>query len=177
MKNDSASHGDSSSAGMRHYARLAAMTAMSFVAMFVLMYAMVDRASNVFGNLNQAYMAGLMTAPMVIIELALMWRMYRNRRLNLAILSVCALALATFWLSIRAQAGISDQQFLKSMIPHHASAILMCKQTTLRDPEIEELCHAIVSSQQQEIDFMKRKLGQGEPASARSLPAESPTPK
>jgi hypothetical protein len=38
------------------------MTVLMFMAMFALMYAMVDKLDNVFPNLNQLYMAGLMTA-------------------------------------------------------------------------------------------------------------------
>jgi hypothetical protein len=53
-----------------HYARLAIMVVLSFLAMYGLMYAMVDRAQNVYANLNQLYMAALMTAAMVILELA-----------------------------------------------------------------------------------------------------------
>ncbi len=49
------------------YARLAAMTVLSFISMYILMYAMVDQLANVYPNINQFYMAGLMTAPMVII--------------------------------------------------------------------------------------------------------------
>jgi len=45
-----------------HYGRLAAMGALSFVAMYVLMYAMVDSIDHVYNNFNQVYMAGLMTA-------------------------------------------------------------------------------------------------------------------
>ena len=48
------------------------MAALSFVAMYVLMYAMVDRVANVHPNLNQLYMAALMTAPMIVLELVLM---------------------------------------------------------------------------------------------------------
>ena len=48
------------------------------------------------------------------------------------------------------------------MIPHHGGAILMCEQAPLRDPEIKTLCKTIVSSQQQEIDFMKAQLRQKE---------------
>jgi hypothetical protein len=40
---------------------------------------MVDRFANVYPNLNQFYMAGLMAAPMVLIELALMGHMYPNK--------------------------------------------------------------------------------------------------
>ena len=44
------------------------------------------------------------------------------------------------------------------MIPHHASAILMCEQATITDAEIRELCGNIVAGQQQEIATMKEIL-------------------
>lgn len=62
-----------------HYPRLYLMAALSFIAMFILMYAMVDRFANVVVNLNQVYMAGLMAAPMVVIEIALMSMMYPGK--------------------------------------------------------------------------------------------------
>jgi hypothetical protein len=139
------------------------MTALMFVAMFVLMYAMVDRLDNVYPNLNQFYMAGLMTAPMVLIELALMWSMYKNRRANTAIAIVSLIAFAVFWFGIRQQLAIAGEQFLKSMIPHHAGAILMCGQAPVQDKEIKSLCENIIHSQQSEIDQMKAilsRLGQ-----------------
>lgn len=76
-----------------HYYRLLAMTVLSFIAMYVLMYAMVNAFGNVLNNLNQVYMAGLMVAYMVLIELVLMREMYGNTRLNavIGVLSVIAL--------------------------------------------------------------------------------------
>ncbi|HEU4428110.1 MAG TPA: DUF305 domain-containing protein [Myxococcota bacterium] len=142
----------------KHYWRLLAMTLLSFLAMYALMYAMVDRYSNALPNLNQAYMAGLMTAAMVGIELLVMGAMYADRRLNAGIFAASSVALVTCWGGIRAQSGVSDEQFLKSMIPHHAGAILMCERATLRDPSLDRLCDGIVASQQREIDFMKQKL-------------------
>jgi hypothetical protein len=62
------------------YLRLLAMAALSFIAMYILMYAMLNTFANVLPNLNQAYMAGLMTAPMVIIELLVMRPMYDKAR-------------------------------------------------------------------------------------------------
>ena len=47
---------------------------------------------------------------------------------------------------------------LPEMIPHHVGAILMCEQTVIQDPEIQELCQTIISGQQAEIDQMKAKL-------------------
>jgi hypothetical protein len=72
--------------GSLHYMHLAIMAVLSFIAMFILMYAMVDRFANVYGNLNQVYMAALMAAPMIIIELVVMRGMYPNGALNAAII-------------------------------------------------------------------------------------------
>lgn len=64
-----------------------AMTVLSLVSIHVLMYAMVNAFSNVIPNLNQFYMPGLMTAPMVVIGLLLMKSMYAKRAWNMAILT------------------------------------------------------------------------------------------
>jgi uncharacterized protein (DUF305 family) len=145
----------------RPYWRLLAMTALSFAAMYVLMYAMVNALANAIPNLNQFYMAGLMVAPMVIIELVVMRSMYPSRRWNGAIVAASIAALAVLWVGIRQQVAITDREFLKSMIPHHAAAILMCEKAEPRAPEIKKLCSGIVSSQQAEIDQMKGLLGKG----------------
>ncbi len=142
-----------------HYRRLLLMTVLSFIAMYILMYAMVDRLGNVFNNVNQFYMAGLMTAPMVVLELLLMGSMYKDKKLNAILVGAGALALIVFWTLIRQQSVVGDRQFLRSMIPHHAGAILMCEQANLQNPEILKLCEGIVSSQQAEIAQMKTLLG------------------
>lgn len=141
-----------------HYLRLAAMIGLSFVAMYVLMYAMVDVLGNALPNLNQAYMAALMTAPMLVLELLLMGHMYANKKINAGLVIGGVLLLVLAWVGIRQQVAIGDAQFLRSMIPHHASAILMCEKAPLRDPDIQQLCHQIIASQQGEIDQMKAKL-------------------
>ena len=142
------------------YKKLLIMAVMSFMSMYVLMYAMVNTFANVVPNINQFYMAGLMTAPMLIIEITLMGSMYMDKRLNLIIVAASSIILIAFFLFIRQQSAVSDKQFLKSMIPHHASAILMCEKTDIQDPEIKELCKSIISSQQEEIDQMKAKLNE-----------------
>ncbi len=141
------------------YIRLLAMTVLSFVAMYFLMYAMVDKFADVFSNWNQVYMAALMTAPMVVFELFLMSAMYKRRRLNLVITLVSVASLLLAWFAIRNQWGISDRQFLRSMIPHHSGAILMCREAALTDGEIKELCNTITAGQRAEIDQMNAKLG------------------
>jgi uncharacterized protein (DUF305 family) len=142
----------------KHYFYLLIMTVLMFIAMYVLMYAMVDRIANVYPNVNQFYMAGLMTAPMVLIELAIMRAMYANRTLSIAIAAFGLLAFAGFWFAIREQAAVEDVQFLKSMIPHHAGAVLMCEKASIADSEITQLCQQIIQSQQAEINQMKAIL-------------------
>ena len=141
-----------------HYIKLLVMAVLSFISMYVLMYAMVNSFVNVIPNINQFYMAGLMTAPMIIIEIVLMGAMYMNKKLNYFIIAISSVVLIALFLFIRQQSAVSDKQFLKSMIPHHASAILMCEKADIQDLEIKELCKSIISSQQEEIDQMKDKL-------------------
>lgn len=141
-----------------HYGRFLIMIALHFIAMYIFMYAMVNVFDNVFNSLNQVYMAALMTASMVLIELPLMSSMYKSKKLNMIILAVGAIVLIGSWFGIRQQAAIGDRQFLRSMIPHHAGAILMCQQASIQDQEIRTLCNNIISGQQAEIDQMKTML-------------------
>jgi len=141
-----------------HWHLLLLMGAIHFLLMYALMYAMVDRFANVFMNLNQVYMAGIMTAPMLILEVALMGSMYANKR-ALAILAGASLLVFTlFFVFIRQQTAIGDREFLQSMIPHHGGAVLMCTQAPIEDPEVLDLCGQIIASQQAEIDQMKQIL-------------------
>lgn len=137
-----------------HYLHLGIMAALSFVAMYLLMYAMVDSVAEVYMNVNQVYMAGLMTAPMVVIELIVMRSMYQNSRVNALILAASVAGGILMWVFIRQQAAVGDAQFLRSMIPHHSGAILMCEESRLQDPQIVALCRSIVESQRREIDEM-----------------------
>lgn len=151
-------HMNHSAGSHKNYWHLAIMTVLNFIAMYVLMYAMVDVLMNVHPNHNQFYMAVLMTAPMLILELVCMGSMYPMRKWNLTIVSFGALLLVSSFFFIRQQVAIGDQQLLHSMIPHHAGAILMCEKANLQDTEVEEFCANIASTQKREIDWMKAKL-------------------
>ncbi|MGR4864655.1 DUF305 domain-containing protein [Caulobacter sp. LARHSG274] len=149
---------DHASADAKAYGRLAVMIGLSFLCMYVLMYAMVDRLGNVHPNLNQAYMAGLMTAPMAVLELLLMGMMYPRRGWNLAILLASIVIGVACFVAIRQQFLIGDREFLRSMIPHHSGAILMCGKAPITDPELKTLCASIIRGQQDEINQMDAML-------------------
>lgn len=158
MDQDRHKHRQDDHDNKNHYLRLVAMSLLSFISMYVLMYAMVNSAGDIYSSLNQFYMAGLMTAPMVVIELLLMTSMYKNKRLNAIVLFASVVIGVGFFVGIRQQVIISDRQFLRSMIPHHSGAILMCEGASLRDPRIIDLCKTIVAGQQAEIDQMRALL-------------------
>ena len=141
-----------------HYLKFLIMTVLMFVSMYILMYAMVNSFAEVYNNVNQFYMAALMTAPMVLIEILLMSSMYPNKKINLAIIAMSVVALVGFWFLIRDQTAVTDKQFIRSMIPHHSGAILMCREAVITDAELKQLCGEIISSQQQEIDQMEQIL-------------------
>jgi uncharacterized protein (DUF305 family) len=105
-------------------------------------------------------MAALMTAAMILIEIAVMGKMYVSRKLNIIIVVASIVVFVMSFFFIRKQTGVSDKQFLKSMIPHHAAAVLMVNETTLTDPEIKKLANDIIMAQEKEIEFMKAKLEQ-----------------
>jgi len=151
--NQHTAHGE-----QRHYLRLVGMIVLSFMSMYVLMYSMANSFADVYNSLNQVYMAGLMTAPMVVIELWLMSGMYKDRKLNAVVIAISVGAGILFFTFIRQQTLISDRQFLRSMIPHHSGAILMCEGASLQGRRIQDLCQEIVSSQRREIDQMRALL-------------------
>jgi uncharacterized protein (DUF305 family) len=91
-------------------------------------------------------------------RIPLMSGMYKDKTLNAVILGAGILALAGSFLMIRQQTAVGDRQFLRSMIPHHAGAVLMCEEASLQDAEILKLCGEIVANQREEIAIMKRKL-------------------
>lgn len=147
-----------------HYVRLLVMVGLSFLAMYALMYAMVDRFGNVYGSINQAWMAGLMAAPMLVIELLVMGRMYPDKKRNAVLAVGGVVAMIAFWVLIRQQTAVTERQFLRSMIPHHAGAILMCEERKGRDGvDVQALCAEILASQRDEIQRMKVLLDDQRP--------------
>jgi uncharacterized protein (DUF305 family) len=140
------------------YLKLGLNLAISAVLMFLIMFAMIDGLGDFYANLNMAYMALMMVAPMGVLMLLMMPGMYRNRRLNLILHGLLVLLFAAAFRATRTQALVGDRQFLRSMIPHHSGAILMCREEPVSDPEIVAHCGRIARSQRAEIDEMKAIL-------------------
>lgn len=140
---------------MQSYLRLLIALSISYVVMVIVMFARVNVFSNVFLSLNQIYMAGLMVSPMLLIMLIAMNSMFQHKQLNIVLLFVGTVLIGLFWMLVRTQTGVGNQQFLRSMISHHASAILVCEQASITDSRIQQLCEDIIESQEREIREMK----------------------
>jgi hypothetical protein len=142
----------------RNYAMLALNLILGAVIMYLAMFTMIWSFADFLNNLNMAYMALIMWAPMGVVMLLTMASMYQNRRLNLALYAGLAIVFVAALVGVRQQCLIGDRQFLTSMIPHHSGAVLMCERAQISDAEIKRLCGNIIRSQAQEIAQMKTIL-------------------
>jgi uncharacterized protein (DUF305 family) len=126
--------------------------------MWVLSMSMVRSIDHFYLNLSNFWMALLMVSAMAIVMIIGMWSMFKNKKANIALLVGFAALFAGVFALGRTETFVGNEQFLKSMIPHHSRAILVCQESDITDPEIIELCDSIVKSQQAEIIQMKSIL-------------------
>lgn len=141
-----------------HYRMLGLNLAISLLIMYLVMFAMIYSLGEFFQNINFFYMALMMWAPMGSLMLLTMGSMYANKALNIVLHSAFGLVFVLSFVGIREQGLVGDTQFLRSMIPHHSGAILMCEKSSIADPAIKRLCAGIVQGQKSEIAQMKALL-------------------
>lgn len=152
MKDHSAQH-DSGA-----YRKLGFELVIDFGIMYFVMYTMIESVGHLYLNVNNVYMTLMMVAPMAVVMLVSMRSMFRKKTWNIAIGVAAATAFVLSLVGMRTQAAVGDRQFLRSMIPHHSGAILMCEEASLTDSEIVSLCRDIVASQRAEIAKMEERL-------------------
>lgn len=159
METKHGQHGMSDTEMTRHdYKMLAVNLVLSLLIMYVAMFAMIWAWGEFVQNINFFYMALVMWAPMAIVMLLTMKSMYSNAKLNMVLYGVFIAVFVLSFVGIRDQTFVGDRQFLRSMIPHHSGALLMCNRSDLRDAEIRDLCFGpdgIVTSQTREIAQMR----------------------
>lgn len=140
------------------YVSLGVQTLISGIIMYLVMFVMIDGLGSFYNNLNMFYMTLMMVAPMVVLMVLAMRQMLPSKSANAALLVGSLVIFFGCFALIRTQTTIGDRAFLRSMIPHHSGAILMCSEASLSDPEIKTLCEQIVQSQREEITQMKAIL-------------------
>lgn len=143
---------------MSAYKNLIWMGLIHIPIMYGIMFAMVDSWGDIYQNLNTFYMALMMAAPMVAIMPFMMKEMYPNMKKNGVVVVISLLIIFAAFMAIRQQSAIGDAQFVRSMIPHHSGAILMCDEAKISDVELRNLCNQISQGQRKEIQQMQNIL-------------------
>lgn len=143
---------------MNSYRKLSIMLLISFVLMYAVMFLNMDRLEHYHNSVTRAYMAVLMVAPMALVMLLMMGKMYPNKKLNRVIMVAAVLVFSLFLIGLRTQTPVNDLQYMKAMIPHHSSAIMTSKHANISDPEVRALADSIIASQEREIRQMEAIL-------------------
>lgn len=160
MKSDTdknqANRGQGKGGGMKmSYWRFCGMIATATVVMYGLMFIDTYALEHLRWSESRMYMAITMGGVMALVMLGWMMNMYRNRKVNIAIVGVALLVLATSISLDRIQATIDDTAFMNSMIPHHSMAILRSERAGIEDYRVCELAVAISEAQRREISEME----------------------
>ena len=130
------------------------------ISYFLMSNIMVYSKDHLYNHWNKIYMGLFMASLMGLAELWVMGQhMVNNQALMIynVIFAVIAISSA---IAIRKQTLVNDSQFLKSMIEHHSSALLMADQVLQKtqDQEIAQLSNHIIQSQSNEINQMTQLL-------------------
>ncbi len=161
------------------YLRFAGMIATSTVVMFVLTYTNVVDIAHIHFSQERLYMVLLMGAAMAIVMMAWMWKMYPDRRRNVAIIGgAVVIGIAAFLFS-QTQALVYDVNYMRGMIPHHSIAILTSERAGLEDVRVRALADDIIAAQQREIaemEWLIRDIGENGPAKTEAEAAGRPVP-
>ena len=142
----------------RQYLKFALMMATSFVVMYAVMFLNVDVFDHIMLSPTRTYMTTLMIAPMAVIMMGYMWSMYKNKAWNYVIMATAVVVFVLCYVGMRQQVFIEDEQWMKAMIPHHSSAIMVSEKAHLSDPEAIKLAEEIIEAQLKEIAEMRRIL-------------------
>lgn len=143
---------------MNHYMRFGLTLAISLVVMWLLSQSMIRDVAHFHPTLGNFYITLLMVSSMGVVMLVVMWKMFENKRLNVALLGTFVAVFIGAFVGGRTGTLIDNEQFLHSMIPHHSRAILLCEEADITDPQITALCQQIISSQREEIAEMEEIL-------------------
>ena len=137
------------------WGKFTAMVAVSVIAMFFLMYQLVYSLDHATFSLNRLVSSLVMGCIMTLIMLGFMWPMVKGKATKVAVLVAAVLVGAGVLAINRNQTLIGDEQFMKSMIPHHSIAINNARKSDIRDPRVQSLANQIIESQVREIAEMK----------------------
>lgn len=140
------------------YRKFSLMMVISFIVMYTVMFLNVIEIKHYHTSLTRIYMAILMVAPMAVVMMLMMGKMYPDKKTNMGIMVSGIVVFIVTLIALRAQTPIGDVQYMKAMIPHHSSAILTSERADIKDPEVKKLAEDIIKAQRKEIAEMEAML-------------------
>lgn len=140
----------------KKYGKFFAMIATSMIAMFFLMYTHSYQVIDHFWfSETRMFMTIVMGGSMIIIMLAFMLNMYKNRTANIAIFGLGAIMIIGAISLVRSQVTVTDNDYMEGMIPHHSIAILTSERAKIKDIRVRKLADEIIKAQRKEIMEME----------------------
>lgn len=152
---DGDQHGQSHDMNSKMYLRFAAMILTGMVVMYFVMFVGSWEWSHIRFSQSRVFMAITMGGAMGLVMLAWMLNMYKNAKMNIAIVAVSLLLLIGGAFLDRSQATVGDVSFMRAMIPHHSLAITRSERAMLEDVRACELAVEISEAQRREIFEME----------------------
>lgn len=165
--------------GGSSYLRFGAMIATSALVMFGLKYTSTYALSHVWFSETRAWMTLLMAGAMAIVMLLFMLGMYRNTKVNAAIVLGSLVLMAGALFGLRSQVTVDDQDYMEGMIPHHSIAVLTSERAQIEDVRVRKLANEIITAQRKEIKEMEWLIADIEengPATTPEEAAQRPVP-
>ncbi|MDM4778045.1 DUF305 domain-containing protein [Micromonospora sp. b486] len=116
-----------------NYIRFGLVLLISLAVMFVLTLSQIRRWSDFFLNLSNFYTSVIMVAVMGVIMMGVMHQMFTDRRLNIVLYAVLGALFVGGFAAVRTEPFVGNENFLRSMIPHHSRAVLVCQESDITD--------------------------------------------
>lgn len=143
---------------MNKYKNLLINLTFSFFIMYIVMFLNITKISHFYISVTRIYMALLMVFPMSILMILSMKDMYTEKKKNMTFILVSTLGFFITLIGLRNQIFVNDNQYIKAMIPHHSSAIMVSENNTYKNPELDQLAKDIIKAQKREIELMQRLI-------------------
>ncbi len=139
-----------------NYLKFFIMIGTSMLAMFFLMYLhSYELINHAWFSETRLFMTMIMGGAMIIIMLAFMLNMYKNKKANIVIfISGFLLIISSIWL-VRSQSTVTGTDYMEGMIPHHSIAILTSERANIKDERVRKLADEIIKAQLREIKEME----------------------
>jgi len=132
------------------------MVGTSMVLMYFLTYLnSYDILGHAWFSETRLFMTLIMGSVMAVLMLAFMEKMYRDKTVNIAIVTGAVVVFASALFLVRSQRTVTGVDYMEAMIPHHSIAILTSERSQIVDLRVREMADDIILAQRREIKQME----------------------